>query len=207
MPDFHFETSLAVSFVAGVDEVGYGAWAGPVLVAAVILDAPSIPSSFLTQIHDSKALSAVQREKLYTTFVAHPLWGQWSLASVSVEAINQGNVLRETHKAMATAVELLPACAVLVDGCHTIACDLPQKCIPKGDQKSLSIAMASIMAKVSRDRLMTDLASLYPLFQWEKNKGYGTLGHRQAILHHGLTSHHRLKYCRNLMREKESQEN
>jgi len=199
MPSFEFENAFNIPAIAGVDEVGYGAWAGPVVVAAVILYPEYIPISFLTQVNDSKALSAAQRMDLYTTFTAHPVWGKSSIAFVSVEQINQGNVLHETHKAMAIAVEALPAHAVLVDGCHPIPCALPQRSIPKGDQKSLSIAMASILAKVTRDHLMQDLALSHPPFQWEKNKGYGTLAHRKAILAHGLTSHHRTKYCRNLI--------
>ena len=202
MPDFELERSFGGSAIAGVDEVGYGAWAGPVVVAAVILDPDQICPDFLNKINDSKALSARQRELIYTTFVAQPLWGKWSIASVSVEKINVGNVLHETHTAMANAVNLLPACAVLVDGCHTIPTDLPQQCIPKGDQKSLSIAMASIVAKVTRDRLMQELSAVYPPFQWKKNKGYGTLSHRNAIFDHGLTPHHRVNYCHNFMKEK-----
>lgn len=202
MPDFELERSFGGFEIAGVDEVGYGAWAGPVVVAAVILAPDQICPDFLNTVNDSKALSARQREAIYTTFVAHPLWGKWSIADVSVEKINTGNVLHETHIAMANAVTLLPACAVLVDGCHTIPTDLPQQCTPKGDQKSLSIAMASIIAKVTRDRLMQELSLSYPFFQWDKNKGYGTLSHRNAIVDHGLTPHHRINYCHNFMKAK-----
>ena len=200
MPDFELERSFSLSAVAGVDEVGYGAWAGPVVVAAVIIDRNHVSFDFLDTVNDSKALTAPQREAIYTTFLAHPLWGQWSVSFVSVEKINAGNVLRETPAAMTTAVSLLPAEAILVDGCYTLPCDLPQKCAPKGDQQSLSIALASVLAKVTRDRFMQDLSPQYPPFNWEKNKGYGTLSHRNAIRDHGLSPHHRIKYCDKFMK-------
>lgn len=182
--------------IAGVDEVGYGAWAGPIIVAAVIINQQAIKlTPLMTMIKDSKQLSFNQRETIYEKFVESPDLACWATASVSVEELTVGNVLHETLRAMTIAVSGINAAGVIVDGCHGIPCQLPQKIIPNGDQKSLSVALASILAKVTRDRLMCELAKTYPGFLWEKNKGYGTLAHRKAILCHGLTPHHRVKYC------------
>lgn len=204
MPDYAWEKSLPEGPIAGVDEVGYGAWAGPVGVAAVILSLENIPSLFLEKIQDSKKLTPRRREDLVQDFLQHPAWGKWTLAWVKVEHINEGNVLQETLSAMAEAAFMLHPKGVVVDGNHAIPCPLPQRWGPKGDQQSWSIAMASILAKVHRDRRMETLSLEYPLFHWQQNKGYGTQAHREAVLTHGLTPHHRLRYCRKILEKKEA---
>jgi ribonuclease HII len=202
--DFSLENTLSKGRVAGVDEVGYGALAGPVLVCAVVLDPKALPLSFLKEIKDSKQLSPLKREAIYTTFMESPSFGRYAFAEVSVDAMHAKNVLTETLHAMATAVTALQPDGVLVDGVHPIPlpCFMAQRSQPKGDQKSISIALASILAKVTRDRMMVQLAMNYPVFQWERNKGYGTLAHRQAIADHGISPHHRLLYCRHVLTHK-----
>jgi ribonuclease HII len=195
MPDLSLESLFDWDAIAGVDEVGYGAWAGPVVVAAVVIK-KAAPDDFLVGIQDSKQLSALQRQRIYDHFISYPLWGEWAVSYVPADRIAKGNVLTLTLQAMAQAVTQTSAQAVIVDGCHEIPCDLPQKSFPKADQRSISVALASIIAKVTRDNLMSRLAEEYPLFHWEKNKGYGTLLHRTAIGQYGLTVHHRPHYCR-----------
>lgn len=198
-PDFSLENQLHHPHIAGVDEVGYGAWSGPVVVAAVVCCPQAMSPDFLSQIHDSKKMSPVQRETVFRTFMSHPEMGQSAIDYVTVEDMNRGCVLRCTLHAMAHAVQAVGAKAVLVDGCHPIPLDIMQKSIPRGDGKSVSIALASIIAKVVRDREMVRLSVQHPLFHWDQNKGYGTLLHRKAIAKNGLTSHHRKVYCRRVL--------
>lgn len=190
--------------VAGVDEVGYGAWAGPILVAAVLLHPDAVDPHFLSMIRDSKTLSQEKREALFTAFEAHPSWGSFALAQVTIEEIEQKNALQMTLQAMASAAESLTPSAILIDGCYPIPSSLPQKSVIKGDSQSFSIGLASIVAKVSRDRLLTSLALSYPAFQWHKNKGYGTAFHEKALLSHGPTPHHRLRYCDRVLKKREN---
>ncbi len=183
--------------IVGLDEVGYGAWAGPIGVAAVWINRDQAPQDFLNQLDDSKRLTSKKRQAIHDIFVANPHWGACAIEWIAVEAIIQGLVLRATLDAMVQAARQVPDVGgLLVDGRHALDTDLPQKSIPRGDRQSYSVALASIMAKVVRDRLMDQLSLDYPSFGWQDNKGYGTQTHQKAIRDCGLTPHHRIFYCR-----------
>ncbi len=172
--------------VAGVDEAGRGPWAGPVVAAAVILDQGRIPKG----IDDSKRLAAEKRERLYDEIMANARVG---IAIGEVERIDRDNIFWATMWAMQTALADLdqaPAFA-LIDGnrCPELPC--PSEAIVAGDQRSLSIAAASIIAKVTRDRIMQALAREFDGYGWHTNKGYGTPEHAEAIWQRGVTVHHR----------------
>jgi len=176
--------------VAGVDEVGRGPLAGPVVAAAVILDPARIPDGLA----DSKALSAAKRERLHDEVRARAL--AVSVAEASVEEIDRLNILHASMLAMRRAVEALPEVGfVLVDGnCVPPGLPCPGEAVVKGDALCLSIAAASIVAKVVRDRLMVDLAQQHPGYGWEANAGYPTKAHLEALLHLGLTPWHRRSF-------------
>ena len=190
---FEFESAahaLGHRHIAGVDEVGRGPLAGPVTAAAVILDPTRIPPGLA----DSKALTAARREALYDLILAT---AQCCIAHASVEEIDQFNILRASHLAMERAVAGLPQtpCHILIDG-NLIPANLKGRAqaIVKGDAKSLSIAAASIIAKVARDRIMVDLAQQYPGYGWEANAGYPTKLHQSALLNLGVTPAHRRSF-------------
>lgn len=192
-PDFSFETAAlarGLSPVCGVDEVGRGPLAGPVTAAAVILDAACIP----TGLGDSKALSSAKRERLFAEIMAT---AQVSVAHATVEEIDSLNILRASHLAMERAVAALPMppTLALIDG-NLIPAGLKGRAeaIVKGDAKSLSIAAASIIAKVTRDRIMVDLAQQHPGYGWEGNAGYPTKEHLAALLNLGVTPWHRRSF-------------
>lgn len=335
-PSFQHEDALAFPYIAGVDEVGYGAWAGPIVVAAAWLNREYIPDYFLAQLDDSKCLGAKKRQEIYDLFLDNPLWGRHAVAKVEIPDIIQGKVLKHTLQAMVRALSDLSAVVsaqvhseaalympgnmslrgthgveeggtehflgtvfggVIIDGRHglpiadpminrsqtqtfnhlpmqrlhtdallTLPFGLPsdflpldiskdksqssagsvaqidgctreeilekeittiraptgpqtgvpigvpidwvQKPIPGADGQSYTVALASIMAKVTRDTIMEALSREYPSFGWEKNKGYGTQEHQRAIQdamhnknqqggqHHGLSPHHRPFYCK-----------
>ncbi len=187
--------------IAGLDEVGYGAWAGPIGVAAVWIDRDQVPQDFLNQLNDSKRITSKKRQYIHDLFVLHPHWGCYAISWVNVPNIHQGLVLHATLDAMVTALHQVPAVdGLIVDGRHALKTDLPQKSIPRADGQSYSVALASIMAKVTRDRRMDRLSLDYPCYGWQNNKGYGTAEHQKAIIQHGLTQHHREFYCRRLLR-------
>lgn len=191
-PDFSFERAALCADrvpVAGVDEAGRGPWAGPVVAAAVILDPERIPAG----LNDSKKLSAARREALFTSLQTH---AQSGVGLASVEEIDSLNILRASLLAMARAVEALPRAPrwALVDGTHMPALNCTGETLVKGDGRSLSIAAASIIAKVTRDRMMRDLAAQFPVYGWERNKGYGTAVHAAALKIHGVTQHHRRSF-------------
>lgn len=192
-PNFEIER-LFQGVVAGVDEVGYGSWAGPVMAAAVVLPYDSDPS-LLNLLNDSKKLSKTQREKIYALLQETPqiLIG---IGQSSVEEIDQLNIRQAAFLAMNRAIADLktPLEAVIIDGNAKPTCPYPCHTYIKGDQRSYSIAAASIVAKVTRDRLMQDLALTHPQFGWEKNVGYGTQRHTQALLDYGPTVWHRKSY-------------
>ena len=176
--------------IAGVDEVGRGPLCGPVTAAAVILEPAHIPQG----IGDSKALSSAKRERIYVELLAV---AQVSVAHASVEEIDALNILRASHLAMERAVAglLIRPDFVLVDG-NRLPKGLPcgAEAVVKGDAKSLSIAAASIAAKVVRDRIMVDLAQQHPGYGWERNAGYPTKDHLAALLNLGVTPHHRRSF-------------
>jgi ribonuclease HII len=176
--------------VAGVDEAGRGPLAGPVVAAAVILP----PSFDLPGLTDSKKLSAKRREHLFHTIRQQAVAvGTGFAPAPRIDAIN---VLQATLEAMRMAVERLSTAAdcILVDGISTIPIDLPQHTITKGDSRSLSIAAASIIAKVTRDRMMRAYARRFPQYAFEVHKGYGTAVHRGLIAEHGPCAIHRTTF-------------
>ncbi|MGO9544506.1 MAG: ribonuclease HII [Rhodomicrobium sp.] len=174
--------------IAGVDEAGRGPWAGPVIAAAVIFFGKP-PAG----INDSKQLTAEAREALFPKIEAAAHVG---IGICSVETIDGINIYQATHSAMCEAVRNL-ACtpsAVLVDGNRYPKFDMPAEALIGGDALSLSIAAASIIAKVTRDRIMRELACGFPVYGWERNKGYGTREHAAALKLHGVTCHHRRSF-------------
>lgn len=193
MPDLSLELA-AGGIVAGVDEAGRGPWAGPVVAAAAIIDPARLPAELAARVDDSKALKPAQREAVLPELEAYV---RLSVASASVAEIDQLNILAATMLAMARAIEglgILPDLA-LVDGNR--APDLPcqVQTVVKGDGRCLSIAAASIAAKVHRDRLMAELAADHPGYGWERNAGYGTKQHREALENLGITPHHRQSFA------------
>ena len=192
-PDFSFEADLQAQgfeIIAGVDEVGRGPLAGPVTAAAVILDPNNIP----TGLNDSKALSAKKRKVLYDLILQYCRVG---VVHVSVEEIDRINILQASLLAMGQAIaQLDPSPSfVLIDGNRIPAgLSVPTQAIVKGDAKSVSIAAASIVAKITRDRLMSDLARQNPGYGWDKNAGYPTKEHQLALQHLGVSPHHRRSF-------------
>ncbi len=194
--NFELERNLkqqAYSVVAGLDEVGRGPLAGPVVAAAVILPEECQHSLFL----DSKKLSAKKRELLFTHL--HEIPARIGIGSVSHQTIDRINILQASLLAMQRAVEDLieqcyPPDFLLVDGKFPIPSVIPQQPMIKGENRSASIAAASIVAKVTRDRLMADLHEQFPCYNFKCNKGYPTKEHRQAVKDHGICPHHRLSF-------------
>jgi ribonuclease HII len=183
------ELALHGGPVAGVDEAGRGPLAGPVVAAAVVLDPHIIPDG----IADSKTLDAETRQHLYRAILATARVG---IGIGAVDRIDADNILNATLWAMADAVANL-GCApklVLIDGNRSPQLDTPTRAIVRGDAKCLSIAAASIVAKVARDAMMTELARDYPNYGFERHKGYGTPEHHAAIERLGVTPHHRRSF-------------
>ena len=192
-PDYALEEAAfraGARVVAGVDEVGRGPLAGPVTAAAVILEIGRIPEG----INDSKKLSPKRREILAQEIMAGC---DWAVGHASVEEIDTLNILRASHLAMCRALAGLrqrPDLA-LIDG-NMLPRDLPMpgQAVVKGDARSLSIAAASLVAKLLRDRIMVDLAQQHPGYGWEVNAGYPTKAHKQALLDLGVTPYHRRSF-------------
>ena len=193
LPDFSTELaalSRGARRIAGVDEVGRGPLAGPVTAAAVVLDPGNIPEG----LNDSKKLTARRREALAAWLADHC---DHCIVHVGVEEIDRLNIYHAAHLAMCRAVAGLETapCLALVDG-NRVPRDLscPGQAIVAGDARCVTIAAASILAKVARDRLMVDLAQQHPGYGWEANAGYGTPAHKQALLDLGVTPYHRRSF-------------
>ena len=178
--------------VAGIDEAGRGPLAGPVVAAAVILP----PGFALDGLNDSKQLSAKKREALFAALMEDARV-QKCVAQASVEEIDRLNILRATHLAMARAAQgLSPQPQMcLIDGLPVPNFPLPSRNLVKGDARCLSIAAASILAKVTRDRIMLELDKQFPQYGFARNAGYGTKEHLAAIHTHGITPHHRRSFA------------
>lgn len=192
MPDLDFEIQHASSgVVIGVDEAGRGPLAGPVSVGAAILP----PDFRHPLIDDSKKLSEKKRELLFDELSARSDI-RWAVCLVEREEIDRVNILRATHLGMARAVAALAVVPgmCLIDGLSVPDFPYPHLGIVKGDSKSLSIATASIFAKVTRDRLMREAAVRYPDYGFEKHKGYGTRAHLEALRRHGPCPLHRRSF-------------
>ena len=182
------------NYVCGVDEAGRGPFAGPVCAAAVILPKNTI----IEGVNDSKKLTEKKREALFDVIKETAL--SYSIAWASVEEIESMNILNAAMLAMKRAVEGLDVKAdfAYIDGNKTPPIDIPCEAVVKGDANSMSIAAASILAKVSRDRLMLEYAKQYPEYGFEKHKGYGTKVHTEAILKYGECPIHRPSFLKKL---------
>ena len=215
MPDFSLEQKYSKSIeyskninskrpmlVAGVDEVGYGPWAGPVVTAAVIIDQSKFPADLVSQINDSKKLSPKKRDQIYHELMAQNNSSCYISTNITdVDVIDKHNILRATLMSMSQSInslEIKPD-LVLVDGIRAPVidgndCKYEFICVKQGDSISISIASASIIAKVTRDNLMQELHKEHPEYGWNSNVGYGTKAHKQAIARIGITKHHRRSY-------------
>ena len=202
MPDFTFEAQAATQgykAVCGVDEAGRGPLAGPVCAAAVILPQDvDIP-----ELNDSKKLSAKKREAIFSVICEKAI--SYCIAYASVEEIDEHNILQATFMAMNRAIdglEVQPDYA-LIDGNRTPTnIKVPCETIIGGDAKSCSIAAASILAKVSRDRLMEEYDKKYPEYEFTKHKGYGTKLHTELIKQYGPSRIHRMSFLGNILKDK-----
>jgi ribonuclease HII len=187
-------------FIAGVDEVGRGPLAGPVFACAVIMppDARAIAG-----VEDSKKLSAAERERLATKIRQKAV--AYALGAASVREIAAHNIYQATALAMRRALHRLShrPDAVLVDGKPIKTLGVPHRAFIGGDARIYTIACASIVAKVARDRLMRQLAVRYPAYAWQANAGYGTAVHMAALREMGLTAHHRVSFCAGILAKDE----
>jgi len=195
MPTFDLERTHK-GLVVGVDEVGRGPLAGPVVAAAVVFHTYNVPQDVLSMIQDSKVLSSAQRLRAIQAMAPYSsvAWG-----AASRNTIDTINILRASLMAMQRAVMTLgrrhgPFDHILVDGNHCPPFACPATSVVKGDHLSVSIAAASVYAKDLRDRLMVRLSTRYPDFFWENNAGYGTAAHLRGMEHAGITPHHRLSF-------------
>jgi len=179
------------SLVAGIDEAGRGPLAGPVIAAAVILP----PDFALDGLDDSKKLTAKKRESFHAILTTRAEI-HWAVGAASVEEIDTLNILRATHLAMARAVEALPSKPdhALVDGLPVRGLPVDHTALVSGDALSVTIAAASIIAKVTRDRLMVELDAQYPQYGFARHKGYGVREHLAALRHHGPCPVHRRSF-------------
>lgn len=194
MPDFVLEQEHS-GIIVGLDEVGRGPMAGPVVAACVYIPADKYGMDVWTIVNDSKKFSAKRREELAEIIKVE---AQWGIGEACPIEISEHNILQATFLAMRRAYD---ACGIaaemaLIDGNHkpkSFPC--PATPVIKGDAKSVSIAAASILAKVHRDNIMSDLAKTYPHYGWESNSGYPSPAHKKAVNEHGITPHHRQSYA------------
>ena len=189
VPDLSREISMG-GRVAGIDEAGRGPWAGPVIAAAVVLNQSKMPDELRFGIKDSKVISSAKRERLFSLL---RLYAEIGVGRAEVTEIDDTNILSATFVAMKRALQELSVSVdiALVDGNQAPNLPCQVETLVKGDSLSLSIAAASIVAKVHRDREMAMLAKTFPGYGWEKNAGYGTKEHREALARIGVTPHHR----------------
>lgn len=197
-PDLSLENEYTGP-VCGIDEAGRGPLAGPVVAACVHIPVAALDMAFWTQVTDSKKLSEPRREMLYAHIVANTHFG---IAEASAREIDDLNIhhatllaMKRAHDEMRRRFTAVIPVAALVDGKFGPAIDCAVQPVVKGDSKSLSIAAASILAKVTRDRVMTALHAEFPVYGWDSNAGYGAPVHLAALKTHGITPHHRLSYA------------
>ena len=184
------------NYICGIDEAGRGPLAGPVVVAAVIMP----KDSMIEGVNDSKKVSEKKREKLYELIIEEAI--SYSVGIVDQNEIDRINILNATKAGLTEAVRTLKVKPelILVDALTNIdTCGVPYKSIIKGDAKSYSIAAASIIAKVTRDRIMREWDKVYPQYGFEKHKGYGTAAHISVIKENGLCPLHRLSFVKNII--------
>ena len=195
-PSFNLERASGFDYVVGIDEAGCGPWAGPVTVAAVVFskkDWDTVEKDI--PLNDSKKLSSQKRAKLFDLIKESAL--SYGIASASAEEIDQMNIVKAVALATKRALQQItsPIEYLFIDGIRNPKLSHPTKMIIKGDSQSCSIAAASILAKVTRDLIMMDLAQEYAVYGWERNAGYGTKLHQEALLTYGITPHHRKSYA------------
>lgn len=192
MTDFSLEDQYD-GIVCGLDEVGRGPLAGPVVAACVVIPKDKRMLDFISEIQDSKKLSAKKREELYDKITTH---FPYAIAEITPEEIDDINILQASLKAMKIAHDTLDNIEyALVDGNKAPQLSSHTMTVVKGDSKSKTIAAASIIAKVHRDRIMLALSKQYPHYGWSNNSGYPTKQHRAAIQEHGITPHHRKSFA------------
>lgn len=199
VPDLQHERSAqSAGFlrIAGIDEAGRGPWAGPVIAAAVVLEPSALPATLRDGLDDSKRLSRQRRERLFAVLTDCTAV-RFGVGKAEVAEIDDLNILGATMLAMQRAVAELPGgCDLaLVDGNRPPALSCAVRCVVGGDGLSLSIAAASIVAKVTRDRLMAELDVIHPGYGWSRNAGYGTAEHQRALATLGVTCHHRRSFA------------
>ncbi len=189
-PDFSLEHECGFELVAGCDEVGRGPLCGPVVAAAVIFPDRTIEIPVI--IRDSKQMTATQRDAAYDWITQNTIW---AIGQCTPREIDELNILQASLTAMTRAARALKYTPqfCLIDG-NKMPRDLTGQTVVKGDAKSISIAAASIIAKVTRDRLMTELATQYPMYAWDKNAGYPTPAHLHAIEKYGINEHYRKSF-------------
>lgn len=182
-------------FICGVDEAGRGPLAGPVFAAAVVMDRKRI----IEGVRDSKKLTPKKREKLFDEIIKESI--AYSVAMMDSKIIDEININNATFLAMKNAIENLKIepDIVLVDGYEIPNLSFNQMAIIKGDRKSYSIACASILAKVSRDRYIVEISSKYPVYKFEKHKGYGTKEHIEILQKYGPCEIHRISFLKNIL--------
>ena len=182
--------------VVGIDEVGRGPWAGPVMAACLFFHHYELPTDIALYLNDSKKMTALQRKKIYDKLTNSQICS-YAIGQASVEEIDEHNIRQATFMAMERSFNLLnqKIDVALIDG--NCAPKLPCQTIPiiKGDAISLSIAAASVIAKVYRDKFMQELSLSFPGYGWEKNAGYGTKKHQEGISLYGITPHHRKSFA------------
>lgn len=196
MPDLSLEQAAwdqGATIVCGIDEAGRGPWAGPVVAAAVILGPLTQDDVLMAHLNDSKKLSAARREALFRILEQGADIGVGIAEAPEIDALN---ILEATYVAMRRAIDNLAARPdyALIDGNRMPPLACAGETVVKGDSRSVSIAAASIIAKVTRDRIMTDLAAVCPGYGWERNAGYGTAEHAAALSNLGVTEQHRRSF-------------
>ena len=197
---FEFERALlreGVTLIAGVDEAGRGPLAGPVVAAAVVFPVEWIQNGLpmeLDGLNDSKQLTQKQREFFFAFLTTQPKI-RFAIATVETEVIDRINILQATHRAMNDALAPLQPQHVLVDGLRVRSLHFPQTPLVKGDARSYSIAAASVLAKVTRDRLMREFDRQWPAYGFAEHKGYGTRRHLTALAAHGPSPIHRRSFA------------
>jgi ribonuclease HII len=198
MPDFSYETQYPGP-VVGLDEAGCGPWAGPVVAGCAWIHQERFPEALKSAINDSKKLTAKKRDSIFESLIALPKdVFSYGIGEASVDEIDTLNIRQASYLAMQRAYAPLHHISpqfALIDGTSKPTLGIPIRAIVKGDQLSLSIAAASILAKVTRDRIMETLHLEHPEYAWHKNAGYGTQAHIEALTQHGVTPHHRKSYA------------
>jgi ribonuclease HII len=189
--------SEEISVIAGVDEAGRGPLAGPVVAAAVVFG----NDVFIEGVNDSKKISEKKRDELFEKIISSSI--SYGIGIVDNEEIDRINILQASLKAMKIAVGKLslPPDLILIDGNKSFISDIRTKTVVKGDSKSFAIAAASIIAKVTRDAMMVKAAEEFPNYNWQKNKGYPTKKHIEAVLKHGACPLHRKTFLINFSTE------